>query len=149
AESDVKLSIRERNSRDEWMIPCTLEWKEEKHYLSFEVNYEELSQADPDLNRRWDVFLHLSIDGVYEAFQMALTTNHIAVSSRVQFDDEALHQFFFYQTEESRLALCYTEVPLERNVEMYELGRHDLFLKGYAFLDAVSLGDGKVTRSVI
>lgn len=149
-DEEARMTISERNSREPTDIPCQLEKEDGKYYLSFQVDYEGLIASDPSTNRRWDVFVHLCIDGVYEAFQFALTSGQIAYDSRVQFDDDVLHQLFFYQTIENHLALNYTEMPLVQNVDTYKLSRKALLLEGYAYFDAVSLSEEEsIERSVI
>lgn len=149
-EQHATISIRERNSQQTSTVPCELEKKDRKYYLSFQVNYDTIAQVEPSKNRTWDVFIHLYINGMAQGFQLALTSNQIANDSRKQFDDEHLHQMFFYQTTNSHLGLTYTEVQLKRNVERYHLSRNTLFIKGYAYLDAVSLSDKDVMeRSII
>lgn len=150
SDSNMKLSVREQTTQDVTDIPCQLEKEEDKYFITFQVDYEGLIAPDPSLNRCWDVFVHLCIDGVYQSFQLALTSAQIGEDSRVQFDDDALHQMFFYQTTENQLALNYTDVPVVQNVNTYELNRKALFLEGDAYFDAVSLADNEsIERSVI
>src|SRR5699024_12241910 len=92
SDSNMKLSVLEQTTQDVTDIPCQLEKEEDKYFITFQVDYEGLSAPDPSLNRCWDVFVHLCIDGVYQSFQLALTSAQVGVVARDQVDDDAWHQ---------------------------------------------------------
>lgn len=139
--STAKIAFRQRNTGIWTTYPVHFEQASEydKTTYTFTLDYQEFIPEDKMSATRWDIYLSVSVNDEIHRFRLRTDTKDIAITSKIQFEDQEIYRLNVYSTKYKNLSFVFSKLNILRNVTEYEIKRSSLYLKGYSYLETLDL----------
>jgi|GEM_PF-3675293 len=135
-----------RSNKDLYRLPVKLNDHGE---FETELDYKSLI-PDTRLNSQWDLFLEVEKNGVLQLLRVKASSEELKENSRYLYKDETLYTIFFYSTVKGNVSVHFRKSQIMRELISCELIEDKLTLKGFGYLEAISLDRSTVqNRSLI